>query len=328
MRDLVLLLTHSGDYYTIDLVKAALEKAGAQVLRFNTDSFPIDSTLSITFDGSLSGLTLKLTDQSVDLQSVRAIWARRLWPGKLPTELDASFLDHCYRESRTAFFDAMDLLEHCRWINPLRAGRQAESKLRQLKLAAEVGLTIPTTIVSNDPEPVRQLFAQVDGKMVTKLLGPLSQTMDASGDFVYTSQVTEEDMQSIHDVRYAPQIFQPLIPKERELRAIFVGDKTFVGSIRANKSDHGAIDWRRLTTTDGVEWVEEELPEEVVQQTQRLMRNMGLLYGAVDFIVDTDGRYIFLELNQAGEWGWLQRDLGLNIAEAIAETLLAEEIKD
>ncbi len=327
MRDLILLLTHSGDYYTIDLVQDALDRAGVPAVRFDTDRFPTDATLSVSFDGKLSGLSLKLSGQVIDLQSLRGVWARRLWPGKLPMDLDASFADHCYQESKTAFFDAMDLLDHCRWVNPLRAGRQAESKLLQLKLATEIGLTTPVTIVANDPECVRQLFAQVGGKMVTKLLGPLSQTMDASGDFVYTSQVTDEDMQSIDDVRYAPQIFQSLIPKQRELRAIFVGDKTFVGAIRAGKTGYGAIDWRRLTTADDVHWTEEELPEKVEQQVQCLMKRMGLLYSAVDFIIDTEGRYIFLELNQAGEWGWLQRDLGFNIAQAIAQTLLAEEVR-
>jgi hypothetical protein len=39
--------------------------------------------------------------------------------------------------------------------------------------------------------------------------------------------------------------------------------------------------------------------------------------------VDAEDRHIFLELNPAGEWGWLQRDLGFPIAEAIAETLLS-----
>ena len=55
------------------------------------------------------------------------------------------------------------------------------------------------------------------------------------------------------------------------------------------------------------------------------MTRLGLVYGALDFIVDPDGCHIFLEINQAGEWGWLQRDLGLPIAEAIATALLYEE---
>ena len=39
-RDAVLLLTHSGDFYTVDLVAQALERRGARPVRFNTDLFP------------------------------------------------------------------------------------------------------------------------------------------------------------------------------------------------------------------------------------------------------------------------------------------------
>ena len=35
-----------------------------------------------------------------------------------------------------------------------------------------------------------------------------------------------------------------------------------------------------------------------------------------------DGQYYFLEVNPTGEWGMLQRDLDLPIAENIAETLI------
>ena len=39
-RDVVLLLTHSGDFYTVDLVSQALARRGARPIRFNTDLFP------------------------------------------------------------------------------------------------------------------------------------------------------------------------------------------------------------------------------------------------------------------------------------------------
>jgi glutathione synthase/RimK-type ligase-like ATP-grasp enzyme len=147
--------------------------------------------------------------------------------------------------------------------------------------------------------------------------------MDGSGDFVYTNQVTAQDMANIAELQYAPQIFQALIEKKRELRVILVGQHTFVGAIDASHTDQGRIDWRRLTHRDDVKWTEACLPVAVEQATRRLMQRLGLYYGAADFVVDADDRHIFLEINPAGEWGWLQRDLGFPIAEAIAEILLS-----
>ena len=45
-RDAVLLLTHSGDFYTVDLVAQALARRGVRPVRFNTDLFPSSVKLS------------------------------------------------------------------------------------------------------------------------------------------------------------------------------------------------------------------------------------------------------------------------------------------
>ena len=319
----VLLLTHSQDYYTIDLVIAALHARDVSCLRIDTDGFPQDLHLSVEMHQGGVRCHLYTPTQEIDLNTVPAIWARRLWPGKMPANLDPRFAQHCYQESRTAFFDTLALLDSIHWVNPLSAGLAAESKLRQLRLAREVGLCIPYTVVGNHPARIRDFFTCLGGNMITKLLGTLSQTMDASGDFVYTSQVTAQAMAHIDELQYAPQIFQACITKKRELRVILVGQYTFVGAIDASQSAHGCIDWRRLTTRDDVQWTVASLPPAVEQATRRLMQRLGLSYGAVDFLVDTDDRHIFLEINPAGEWGWLQRDLGLPIAEALAGTLLS-----
>ena len=51
------------------------------------------------------------------------------------------------------------------------------------------------------------------------------------------------------------------------------------------------------------------------------MELLGLNFGVFDFVETLDGEFYFLEVNQAGEWGMLQRDLELPIAQAIAREL-------
>jgi hypothetical protein len=50
----------------------------------------------------------------------------------------------------------------------------------------------------------------------------------------------------------------------------------------------------------------------------------GLVYGTIDLIVTPDNRYVFLELNSAGEYSWIEELTGLPISEAIADYLLGE----
>jgi glutathione synthase/RimK-type ligase-like ATP-grasp enzyme len=319
----VLLLTHSGDYYTIDLVEAALRERGAHPLRVDTDLFPTQLALSADFAPTSHTLSLRVGDERVALDEVRAVWSRRLWPGRPAENLDPRFAQHVRRESRTAFLDTLALLEDAHWVNPIGAMMRAESKLLQLKRAQEVGFALPETVIGNEPEAARALYAQTGGRMVTKLLGALSQTMNATGEFVYTNVVTDDDMAAIEQVRQCPQIFQRLIQKRHELRVIVVGRRCFTGAIDTSDTERGQVDWRRTEAGSGVRWREVALPDDVETRLFALMDRLELRYGAADFIVDTEGRHVFLEVNPAGEWGWLQRDLEMPIAEAIADELLA-----
>ena len=318
----VLLLTHSDDFYTVDLVEAALSAEGVRPLRINTDRYPTELTLSAHFSAAERGFRLRVDDEDIALDDVPAVWARRLWPGRLPANLDRRYAPHCRKESRTAFFDTLSLLDGAHWVNPIAAMFRAESKLLQLKVAQDVGFLLPDTNITNNPDDARALYARTEGDAVTKLLGTLSQTMDASGDFVYTTALTDEHMQGIDEVRLCPQIFQARVDKACELRCIVVGDACFVGAIDVAKSPRGATDWR-LSRPGEASWSPYELPADVQAKVAALMTALDLRYGAVDFIVTPAGEHVFLEVNPAGEWGWLERDLGLPIGAAIAAELLS-----
>ena len=208
------------------------------------------------------------------------------------------------------------------WIDDLQRISVAENKLRQLRVATEVGLRIPQTLVTNDPQQAREFFQELEGKMVAKLLTPLSYSMDASSFFVYTNAVSERDLQEAELLRYSPMVFQEEIPKRRELRVTFVAGKLFVGALDASGYAATTMDWRRAKP-EKCPWEEEEVPAEVADRLQQLMAEFGLLFGAIDLIETPDGEYVFLEVNPTGEWGMLERDLNYPISEAIASALLS-----
>jgi hypothetical protein len=318
----VLLLTHSDDYYCIDLVQQALKARGVRALRVDTDRYPTEVRISARFAARERSFVLRVDDEEVPLDDVPAVWARRLWPGRLPPNLDARYAPHCRKESRTAFFDTLALVEGARWVNPVRPLFAAESKLLQLQSAQEVGFALPDTAITNDPDEARALYDRTGKRAVTKLLGALSQTMDASGDFVYTSALSDDDMGAVDQVQLCPQVFQAWVDKSCELRVIAVGEQLFTGAIDASASATGQVDWR-LSRPGEAKWSRYELPDEVATRIHALMRKLDLRYGAVDLIVTPEDEHVFLEVNPAGEWGWLERDLGLPIGAALADELLA-----
>src|SRR6185503_17228853 len=101
------------------------------------------------------------------------------------------------------------------------------------------------------------------------------------------------------------------------LRTTLVGDCVFTAPLPSRASATTPYDWRK----DGValldDWKRFELPREVEHRLLGLMDYFSLNYGAIDFILTPDGRYVFLEINPVGEFFWLENCPGLPISRAI-----------
>lgn len=308
---MILLLTQSRDFYTIDGVEHHLHKLGAEFRRLNTDHFPSEFRLSV---GPGPTVWLEAGDQQLNLTPAKACWARRLWPG---LGAPAETAEQC----RTFFLDAMSLLHQAYWINPLASGQAAESKLRQLDLASRLDLRVPPTLVTSSPTEARAFAENFSEGVITKLLLPTVQSMEGHPDFAYTTQVLPEHWDQLETIRWIPQIFQPLLRRRREFRVIVVDGDFYVGALRLQ--NESLIDWRAAGEQDGLSWEAAELSEALRHKILRMMKELGLVFGAFDFLeVEPDQEPYFLEVNPAGEWGWLERDLGLPIAERIARALI------
>ena len=71
-----------------------------------------------------------------------------------------------------------------------------------------------------------------------------------------------------------------------------------------------------------MDWEPWALDATVAERVVALTQALGLVYGGVDLVVSPDGAVTFLEINPCGEWGMLERSLGLPIADALAEILV------
>lgn len=323
-RGPVLLLTHSGDFYNVDRVAEALARRGARAVRVNTDLFPLSIRLSARAGDERPAELVTETGERISVDEVRAVWARKIWTPRMSDDLDERYRSMCIAESVAALDGFFDSLHAARWINDLDQQRAAENKQRQLRLATRAGLRVPRTLVTNDAGAARQFFAETEGQTVAKLLRPLTVTMDASASFVYTNRVREEDLASAETLRHSPMVFQELIPKAYELRVAFVAGQCFAGALDASATSRGQVDWRRVAPEE-CRWQKVEVPAEVASGLRTLMSELGLVFGAVDLICTPSGEHVFLEVNPGGEWGMLERDLGLPISEAIADALLEDK---
>lgn len=340
----VLILTHSRDQYTVPRVAAEITRRGARALRFDTDLFPTERKISARFgDRARHAFEANLceTDVEIDRRSaerdvgarvsnansvslapdeITAVWSRKVWTPTMDASLDARLKEGCVRESYAALYGFFDTLQHARWVNDMTAMNEAENKLRQLRIAEEVGLRVPKTLVTNDPDAARAFHAE-HAPLVAKMLTPLTISMGEAPMFVHTSPVRSEDLEHLDGLRHSPMVFQETIEKRLELRIAFVAGRMFAGAIDARGSEHGRTDWR-LSRPGEVRWTRGEVPRELAERLIALMDRLRLVYGAIDVIETPEGDHVFLEVNPGGEWGMLERDLGLPIAAALADALL------
>ena len=63
-----------------------------------------------------------------------------------------------------------------------------------------------------------------------------------------------------------------------------------------------------------------------MDKIQSLMKKLGLIYGEIDMRLTPDGQYVFLEINTAGQWWFIEQLTKQPITESMVK-LLASKTK-
>lgn len=318
---MVLCLTHSTDVYTIDIVQHSLEEKGVRSVRLNTDQFGTHYHIAYTAGPEQTGYRLITDEGEIPADSITAVWYRKIWELSVPPELEQSWHQVYRREYRNGLHIFLNALQDIPWINNLEASKAAgNDKLWQLHMAAQAGLDIPRTVMTNDAIVVQRFYDSCNGEVIMKLHSPLSVSMQGNTPFFPTTRLPACDPEALKALKYCPMIFQENIPKAYELRVIYIDGVLFAGQIPTDGEP--ALDWR--TVAGGpLPWRPYILPEHISRSVTALMQKMKLHFGAIDIIRHVNGQYVFLEVNPQGEWGMLQKYLDYPIGETIAEKLIA-----
>ncbi len=330
MRDIVLVLTNSGDP-SVESVLAHFRAAGQAFRRFDTETFPERSSLNLHLshgdkvEGALS-LYGGQSTASLDLNRVKSVWLRRPIGSVFEKSIHSGYAKFAKEESGVALWSLYSILGSVFWMNhPLSSTRMLEhNKLYQLRVASRFGLEVPDTLITNDPEAALAFAKNHNGVVAVKMLKGNFFIKEGSNipQFVFTQRVGEEQIsRHWNNIRLSPIMVQEYVPKNVELRVTIVGTRVFACTIRSQDSDLTKHDWRKYDFGN----VRHELctlPEEIEQKLISLLRFWNLSYGAIDLVQTPDGRYVFLEINPNGQWGWIEELTGAPIAATIAQTLM------
>ncbi|MFF7654336.1 ATP-grasp ribosomal peptide maturase [Streptomyces sp. NPDC007983] len=310
----VLVVTEPLDI-TADMVITHLNERGVPVVRFNPADLPVgELTVSARFGGCPASTPvagqLRTPSRTAGLEQVRAVyWRRPTWPAF--EHLDADDARYSAAQIRHGLAGTLYALDRPLWVNHPARAAAADHKPTQLATAVRLGLTVPATLVTNDPVEARRFIA-THRQVISKTLRWTPYERDGVGLTSWAEPVTADEVDDT--VTAAPHLFQARVDKVADLRVLVVRRRSF-----AVRIDSGLLDWRKDHSALSYSVV--DLPDRLEKALFACLDHFGLPSGSFDLALDRDGEPHWLELNPNGQWGWLEEKTGLPMAAAFADLL-------
>lgn len=312
---MILIISSADDVHAQAVMRELSIQGERDVRVLNLSDFPMRLALSIRFGAEgPGGCALTFPDgRRVPMDEVSAVWFRRPQPFGLPPSItDPAYRHFAMSEAATAF-QGMWQTSSALWVNDVMRDAAATHKPWQLALARQVGLSIPETLMTNDPDEARAFWARLPAQVIYKAF--------IATPFAWreTRIVKPEDEALAETIRLAPVIFQRYVPAVADLRITAIGAHLLAAEVRVRPGDY-PLDVRVNRRMD---YRPHALPPEIAGKLLSLMRKLGLEYGAIDMRLTPDGDYVFLEVNPAGQFLYVEKSAGIPIAAALAHHLIA-----
>jgi hypothetical protein len=277
----------------------------------------------LTLDLSSTGDLRVLMDRE-EIRNVCGVWFRRpkpFEPDQLPVEPEL----RSYSAAALREFGMLlkSLFPEANWVSDYYAIRRAEDKVLQLTLARKLGFNVPDTIVTSDEAAARH-FIRSHQSVITKPI-QINYFDRRNGAYLfYTKKIDKTtDLTGLH---LAPSIFQQAIDVSLDLRITVIGDQVFAASIQEGSiaGDSMVRDWRIAQLKEsGTKIRAYNLPPNLAKQCVKMVQDLGLKFGAIDMILDTAGKYWFLENNPNGQWAFVEEETGQPMGKALADLLMS-----
>lgn len=322
MKKIILVLTNSEDGIHSEVVIEKLLKLDEKVFRMDSDRLAKGS-IKVLFNSSQLETEFIFEDKgkSVSSKEIKSVWYRR------PNLFNFSIKDpiqKIYAEKEIlSFLGGLWALlpKDVFWLSNPNSLECSRKKIYQLEMARSFGLKIPKTIISNNPDDVRDFYKTCNGKIIFKAIYHEFLDYGKKTFNIPTTLVTEKHLENLDLIRTLPSLFQEYIEKEYELRVTVVGEKIFVVKIDSQKNPFTMVDWRHPDYIDKLSYTQDEIPNDIANICLKMLKELNLSFGAFDFVVNSKGELFFLEVNPNGQWYWLEDKTGVLISDAITNIL-------
>jgi glutathione synthase/RimK-type ligase-like ATP-grasp enzyme len=299
----ILILGDSSDAHAAHLHNA-LTQAGATVNYLNTRMFP--TQLRMSWEPNTQMGTLKLSPENqLKFQDIHSVfWRSFAGVNVLPLE-DTHQQTIALNDSMSAL---RTLMKACpaRWVNSWEAYDFHKQKPLQLSQVKLIGVQIPKTLITNDPEQVIR-FAKSYEKVIFKPVYGGAHTQ------ILTESLLEPQRLDLA-LSFSPVTLQEYIGGTN-IRSYVIGNSVYSAEIRSN-----FLDFREDVKA---ELIPVELPQAIQQQCQDIAKALYLEWTAIDWRQNCAGEYVFLEANPSPMFLHFERETGFPITQELVKLLMS-----
>lgn len=281
----------------------ALTKANAEVEYLDTSLFPQRLKLS-WYPHNCQGYLHFPSGRQLDLQDIHSVYWRNFNGVSIP-EMGSEQQDIAFRDAMST---VRSLFQACpaHWVNPWQAYQFHQEKPLQLNLAKQLGVTIPTTLISNDPQQITE-FAQIYDPVIFKPVYGGSHTQ-----FVNEIHLEWERLRLALSV--SPVTLQEYIGGTN-IRSYVIGESVYSAEIRTE-----AIDFREDFQAKIIPL---EIPKTIAKQCKAIASAFNLEWTAIDWRRKHNGEYVFLEANPSPMFIYFEKQTGFPLTERLVELLIS-----
>lgn len=298
---MLLVITNSQDA-TADFLCSRLDESNIAYYRIDSDH--------ITQGGQIEFRDFQPilihNGQRLNPTEFHSVWLRRPKPIIIENEeLEDPERLHVQGEWSEAIEGFLAHIPFSKWINHPTANVVASHKIEQLSRAKSHGLVVPDSLVTQNTQELRNFWQKCDGQLIVKPLcsGYIERQSSELDSLIYTNSFPP-DLLASPTIQKTPTLFQRRIDKSIDVRVTIVD--TYVHAVSLSAADQGSqrLDIRRNNMSD-VTYAKISLPTPIASSLSRLITSYSLRFAAVDFVVDKNGEWNFLEINPNGQWAWL-----------------------
>ncbi len=194
-------------------------------------------------------------------------------------------------------------------------------KFAILKKAKKEGLSIPNSLITNSKKELLK-FIEKNDEIITKPLYEIPHFIHDYGVSVFkTGKIDASEIIGFPET-FFPSFFQQYVEKDIELRVFYIEKKFFPMAIFSQLDEQTKVDFRNYNSENPNRSVPYKLSKDIENKLINLMESLDLNTGSIDLIKGIDGKYVFLEVNPIGQFGFTSKPCNYYLEEEIANALM------